>query len=134
MSTDDPLNAYHARVADGAIHADPAQAHVIDRLQSLHSSLHKTQESLPVFRRLSRLLGSDRGAPVRTKGLYIHGPPGRGKSMLMDLFFETAPIANRRRVHVHPFMQEIHARLHVWRQEGRCFVLTSFRSRRWPTR
>ncbi len=118
MSSDDPINAYHARVAAGAIHADPRQAHVVDELQSLHSALQKTQESLPVLRRLSRLLGSDRGVPIRTKGLYIYGPPGRGKSMLMDLFFETAPVENRRRVHVHPFMQEIHARLHQWRQEG----------------
>ena len=117
MSVDDPLNAYHARVTAGEIHADPGQGHVVDRLQSLHAALQEKRKSVPVLRRLSRLLGSNGEAPDRPKGLYIYGPPGRGKSMLMDLFFETAPVKNSRRVHVHPFMQEIHARLHEWRQE-----------------
>ena len=117
MSIDDPINAYHARVVAGAIHADPAQVHVVDRLQSLHSALLEIREPVPVLQRLCRLLATDRQTSNGPKGLYIHGPPGRGKSMLMDLFFETAPIETRRRVHVYPFMQEIHARLHEWRQE-----------------
>ncbi|MDA1324539.1 MAG: cell division protein ZapE [Proteobacteria bacterium] len=118
MSIDDPINAYRARVAAGEIHPDPGQEHVVDRLQSLHSALRERQETVPVLQRLSRILGSDRQGSDRPKGLYIYGPPGRGKSMLMDLFFESASVENRRRVHVHPFMQEIHARLHQWRQEG----------------
>ena len=118
MSIDDPINAYRARVAAGEIDSDPGQEHLVDRLQSLHMALREGEETVPVLRRLSRILGSDRQGSDRPKGLYIHGPPGRGKSMLMDLFFESASVENRRRVHVHPFMQEIHARLHQWRQEG----------------
>ena len=117
MSVDDPIKAYHARLADGSIHADPSQAHVVDRLQALHADLQETHQPISVLQRLSRLLSSDRGTVNQARGLYIHGPPGRGKSMLMDLFFDTAPVEQRRRVHVHPFMQEIHARLHEWRQE-----------------
>jgi len=118
MNSDDPTSAYRARVAAGAIQSDPGQAHVVDRLQALHSALAAARQPVPVLHRLSRFLGAGGGDPDRPKGLYIHGPPGRGKSMLMDLFFETAPVEKRRRVHVHPFMQEIHARLHQWRQEG----------------
>jgi cell division protein ZapE len=122
MTTDvifaDPINAYQARVAAGDIAADPGQKHVVDRLQSLHVALGEKQAPVSVLRRLSRFLGSDAQQENRPKGLYIHGPPGRGKSMLMDLFYETAPIEPRRRVHVHPFMQEIHARLHEWRKDG----------------
>jgi cell division protein ZapE len=118
MSIVDPINAYRTRVTSGAIHADPVQVQVVDRLQALHEALREARKPVPVLQRLSRLLGSGREAADRPRGLYIHGPPGRGKSMLMDLFFETAPVERRRRVHVHSFMQEIHARLHEWRKQG----------------
>ena len=118
MSIDDPINAYRARLSAGAIHADASQASVVENLQSLHLALQATRQSVPVLQRISHFFGSDRQTAHQPRGMYIYGPPGRGKSMLMDLFYETAPIEKRRRVHVHPFMQEIHARLHEWRQEG----------------
>jgi len=58
------------------------------------------------------LFGKTKPAP---RGLYLWGGVGRGKSMLMDLFIETAPVASRRRVHFHEFMQGAHARINRWR-------------------
>jgi cell division protein ZapE len=55
------------------------------------------------------------GAPL--KGLYVYGEVGRGKTMLMDLFFETSAVVRKRRVHFHEFMDDVHERVHVFRQE-----------------
>jgi len=119
MSIDDPINAYRARIAAGEIHSDPGQEHVVDRLQSLHSALLEIREPVPVLQRLCRLLATDRQTSNGPKGLYIHGPPGRGKSMLMDLLFDTAPFERKRRVHFHAFMIEVHDAIHLWRKNNR---------------
>ncbi|MDB5412819.1 MAG: ATPase [Rubritepida sp.] len=122
-----PLLAYRARVAEGALRADPAQAHAAETLQGLWRNLrgYDPKPTAPETARgfLGKLFGGskrgsgDLAAPAGTpEGLYLVGAVGRGKSMLMDLFFETAEVRRKRRIHFHAFMQEAHRRIHLWRQ------------------
>ncbi len=92
-----PLAAYHARLAAGDLDADPAQAAAAERLEAL-------AEKLAAWRPDAWL-----GKSEPPRGLYMYGPVGRGKSMLLDLFFEAAPIKKKRRVHFHEFMLARHA-------------------------
>ncbi len=110
-----PRAAYRARVDRGDLKPDPAQAAVAARFEALHTALARYR---PAERNgwLARL-GLAR-APAPPRGLYLYGGVGRGKSLLMDLFFASAPVAHKRRVHFHAFMLEVHARLHKWRQKA----------------
>lgn len=116
MTAGDLLSAYEALVADGVLREDSRQHAVARRLDGLHMALENQPPPPSRLWKLIKLIRSGDAKITPPRGLYIHGPPGRGKSMLMDLFFELAPVEARRRVHVHPFMQEVHARLHEWRQ------------------
>jgi cell division protein ZapE len=107
-----------ARRAAGQVHADPVQEKVVARLQAVHDQLlaMAKQPAKPGF--LARLgFGRAEKPADGPHGLYIWGPVGRGKSMLMDLFFADAPVAKKRRVHFHEFMLEVHDRLHRRREE-----------------
>jgi cell division protein ZapE len=109
---------YEARSAEGTIRPDPAQARAVERLEALHQALAAYAPPPPNWRRwLSRLRLGESGGPA-PKGLYLWGPVGRGKSMLLDLFFETAPLAHKRRVHFHAFMLEVHNRIEQQRRAG----------------
>ncbi|MBP7816640.1 MAG: AFG1 family ATPase [Phenylobacterium sp.] len=98
--------AYDARLASGAIRPDPAQAAGLAALLRLEGDLQSAEPSgLTAFFR----------KPEAQRGVYLWGPVGRGKSMLMDLFFEAAPVAKKRRTHFHVFMGEIHRLIGEWR-------------------
>lgn len=114
-----PLANLAARRAAGEIHADPVQEKVVLRLQAIHDRLAAMAAAQPVKTGfLARLgLGHAPKPPEGPHGLYIWGSVGRGKSMLMDLFFADAPVAKKRRVHFHEFMLEVQARLHRRREE-----------------
>lgn len=103
---------YEARVAEGALQADPAQHAVLPLLEEIRAHF----AALPAKKGL--LGGLFARAPEPPKGLYLWGGVGRGKSMLMDLFAESVPLEAKRRVHFHAFMQEIQAGLHAARQTG----------------
>lgn len=101
-----PLDMWKARVAAGELSADPAQEHAAEILTMLAVQLNDWKSGRkPLF-------GRAKPAP---KGLYLWGGVGRGKSMLMDLFYQHAPVDSKRRVHFHEFMQDVHARIAEWR-------------------
>lgn len=102
-----PLAHYRARLAAGDIRPDPAQALAAEKLQSLHAALKGYQPQAGRTGWKERF-GLARRRADPPQGLYIYGGVGRGKSMLMDIFFRDAPVVKRRRVHFHAFMQEIH--------------------------
>jgi len=93
---------YDALIESGQLQPDPDQRKAVRRLEQLQDDLES--KAAPGF--FARLLSSE---PERVEGVYMWGGVGRGKSMLMDLFHETLDIAQKRRVHFHAFMQDVHA-------------------------
>ncbi len=115
MNASSTLHArYDTLVHTGAISDDLAQRTVLSALEALDASLGEA----PKPRGIMRLLRPRKAAATAPSSLYIWGNVGRGKSMLMDLFFTHAPVAKKRRVHFHAFMQEVHARIHQIRKDG----------------
>ena len=114
-----PMANLAARRAAGEIHADPVQEKIVLRLQAIHDQLGAMATAQPAKKGLLARLGLGHAPkpPEGPHGLYIWGSVGRGKSMLMDLFFADAPVAKKRRVHFHEFMLEVQARLHNRREE-----------------
>ncbi|MEQ8862756.1 MAG: cell division protein ZapE [Thalassobaculum sp.] len=114
-----PLARYRARVGSGALKGDDDQEAAAARLDELSRAVDGWQaRSASSGGWLSKLgLRRSRDAAAPT-GLYLFGPVGRGKSMLMDLFYEAAPVSAKRRVHFHEFMQEVHGLIHRFRQQG----------------
>jgi cell division protein ZapE len=110
-----PISVVYAeRLGAADIESDVAQAEIVASLTALEQEL--------VNRRLARkssslgwLFGSRTRPPI--KGRYIFGDVGRGKTMLMDMFFEASPVMRKRRVHFHEFMADVHERIHYLRQQ-----------------
>src|SRR5476649_1420947 len=121
---------YQALVSSGAIEADAAQARAVKAFSALEERLARYK---PVRKQglLGRLFADKDGAPPR--GLYVHGEVGRGKTTLMDLFFQQSPVAHKRRAHFHEFMADVHERIYGFRQniargeiaDGDVIVLTA---------
>jgi cell division protein ZapE len=101
------LEAYQAAITQGSLKSDPAQAAAAEKLEALGQMLADYRPGFSLFARKE---------PPR--GLYIWGDVGRGKSMLMDLFFEDAGIEPKLRVHFNAFMVDVHARIHAERQSA----------------
>ncbi|WP_069301194.1 cell division protein ZapE [Neptunicoccus sediminis] len=102
---------YQQRVSSGALHEDPAQLAVLKLFEDAAARL-----SAAPAKKGFRGLFSKAVEPVR--GVYLYGGVGRGKSMLMDLFFDSLEEPKKRRVHFHAFMQEIHNLMHEARKNG----------------
>jgi len=104
---------YQALVSSGSIEPDAAQARVAEAFGELEQRLAGYR---PARKQglLGRLFADKDEAPPR--GLYIHGEVGRGKTMLMDLFFQQSDVVHKRRAHFHEFMAEVHERIYGFRQ------------------
>ena len=108
-----PVGAYQELVRQGEIAADPAQERAAVHLARLHEALVDWRPG----KRAGLLARFGLGVPVTPpEGVYLCGDVGRGKSMLMDLFFDGAPVARKTRVHFHEFMSQTHDRIFRWRQ------------------
>lgn len=105
------LDRYNALVVAGELRSDPEQAAAARRLDALAVEL---EAGPPTRGFLARLTGQKAAVP---RGVYLWGGVGRGKSMLMDLLFHNVSIAEKRRVHFHEFMLEVHERLNVERKK-----------------
>ncbi|KAL2810874.1 AFG1-like ATPase-domain-containing protein [Aspergillus granulosus] len=128
-----PLAEYDARVQEGRLRDDPYQRQIIEQLQDLYERLrsytapsvvHPSIESLdpaPPKSFFGSLFSKAPAKPETSipenlpKGLYMYGDVGCGKTMLMDLFYDTLPpnISSKSRIHFHNFMQDVHKRMHV---------------------
>ncbi len=116
-----PLPAWRALVARGALSPDASQRLAAERLQDLWVKLRGYDpppgpQPTGLLSRLLRRRPAEGAPDGHPNGLYLVGEVGRGKSMLMDLFFVSAQVARKRRIHFHRFMQDQHASIHAWRQ------------------
>ena len=114
-----PLPAFRAMVAAGELAPDPAQELVAEQLQALWQSLRGYDpRPRPANGNglLSWLLRRGEATETRLNGFYIVGEVGRGKSMLMDLFFAAAEVRRKQRIHFHRFMQNVHTRFHAFKR------------------
>jgi cell division protein ZapE len=109
--TAEPIAVYRALRRRGLLQPDPAQQLAIERLQSLYRALLHYRPETGLRGWLARFGLAENGGSHAPVGLYLCGPVGRGKSMLMDLFFRSVPNLRKRRVHFHAFMIEVHDRI-----------------------
>jgi cell division protein ZapE len=111
FTTREPMAVYRELRQKGLLQPDPAQQLAIERLQSLYRALLHYRPETGLRGWLARFGLTENGNAHAPMGLYLCGPVGRGKSMLMDLFFAAVPSPRKRRVHFHAFMLEVHDRI-----------------------
>ncbi len=105
-----------ALTASGELKADAAQLDVAHNLDRILTDL-KIRKPARKKSALGWMFAKKAGPAPSVKGLYVHGSVGRGKTMLMDMFFNIAPVEKKRRCHFHEFMADVHNRVHAHRQK-----------------
>jgi cell division protein ZapE len=103
-----PLALYRQRVARGELTPDRAQAHAIEALERLYRDLQRAAPRRGWRGKVAKLAGKRRKV---VRGLYLWGAVGRGKTFMMDLFYNALPFPDKRRQHFHRFMATVHERL-----------------------
>ena len=103
-----PYDRYRALIENGTLKPDPAQEEAMRRLNAIAKALHNRSGS-----RLWWPFGKSSQETVR--GLYLYGGVGRGKTLLMDIFFNNVKLKSKRRIHFHEFMIEAHSAIGAWR-------------------
>lgn len=109
------LSAYKAKIERGEIKDDPAQRDIVRRLDRILEEI-STHRLASKKSALGWMFGKNKKTPA-PRGLYVHGDVGRGKTMLMDMFFEKLPVKRKRRAHFNDFMADAHERIHAHRQK-----------------
>lgn len=112
------LKRYHSLIDTGELDKDPSQEKIAVHLNALCNQLKDYDGHGGFFKKFV----ANRQPPL--KGAYIYGGVGRGKSMLMDLFFEQLECRDKARVHFHEFMGDVHAAIHQWRQKHKAREVT----------
>jgi cell division protein ZapE len=107
---------YAAGVAEGKVEHDAAQFALVDALAQLETRIAEHRLARKSSS-LGWLFAASRSAEPPIKGVYIYGDVGRGKTMLMDFFFEASPVVRKRRARFHEFMIDVHERVHAFRQK-----------------
>lgn len=110
------FDGYCRMVDDGILEEDAAQLDVVKNLDALNDDLAERKLANKKSS-LGWLFGARKSSWSNVLGLYIWGGVGRGKTMLMDMFFETSPIRRKKRVHFHEFMGDVHERIHHHREK-----------------
>ena len=118
-----PVEALDALIASGEMRPDPAQRAAVEKLADLAARLDgykpTPKGNAGGFLKRFGFGGGSKDVEMERppEGLYIWGPVGRGKSMLMDLFYDHVPVQRKRRVHFHAFMIEVQEDMHRWRKD-----------------
>jgi cell division protein ZapE len=126
------LLAYQALSALNHFQYDYAQVNAVAKLDDLSQNIYQQEQQSWLSKRLNK--------PIVIPGIYFYGRVGRGKTMLMDLFFQHLAITVKKRIHFHRFMEEVHQQLNLcsgesdpltfiakrWAKKLRCYVLMNF--------
>ncbi len=111
----DLVERYRAHVLSHGFEEDPAQLRAVSALQQLATNLNRRANGVGLRNRMARLLFAADDEPI--KGVYLWGGVGRGKTFIMDLFYESLPFTDKLRLHFHRFMNLIHADLREYENQ-----------------
>lgn len=107
------LKTYNSLIESGQLRADAAQAELANHLDKLEKAIYEYAEDSNSLK--ARYLGLKPNPP---KGAYVYGKVGRGKSMIVDMFYEKLEIKGKKRMHFHEFMRKVHDEIHLFRSYG----------------